>query len=157
MKSAYQVVKAWRKKNKEKVNAQARRYRAKHPDKVKAIKQKYRAKPYSKALDTLAARRRRKTDPEGSRRRALAFASRKEARRVEIAGRNRAMQCELCGAFGMTVFDHCHATGVFRGWICDRCNKVLGLVRDSGILLQKMRRYLEGQNEANSQSTEKTA
>jgi len=43
----------------------------------------------------------------------------------------------------MTVFDHCHDKGHFRGWICDRCNKTLGLVYDDIDLLKKLISYLE--------------
>jgi hypothetical protein len=40
------------------------------------------------------------------------------------------------------VWDHCHKTGVFRGWICHRCNKVLGLIKDAPELLLLMHSYL---------------
>lgn len=66
-------------------------------------------------------------------------------------GRPRPQCCELCGEhangpfghkFVGIVFDHDHATGVPRGWLCDRCNKVLGLVKDSPALLARMIVYL---------------
>src|ERR1035438_431670 len=55
--------------------------------------------------------------------------------------------CELCngvpkGRSGRTCFDHDHETGEFRGWICGRCNLVLGLVKDDTELLDKMIVYL---------------
>lgn len=34
------------------------------------------------------------------------------------------------------------ATGVFRGWLCQNCNRALGYVHDSVELLQKMIEYL---------------
>lgn len=139
----YAKVKEWRKRNPDKVAAQARRYRAKHPDKVKAVVMRYRAKPESKALDTLAARRRRAADPEGNKRRLRAYAERQEAKKVAIAGRPRSNYCEICAAEGRTVFDHSHQKGHFRGWICDRCNKILGLVRDDISYLKALQIYLE--------------
>lgn len=38
--------------------------------------------------------------------------------------------------------DHCHVTGQVRGLLCDRCNKVLGMVTDSTELLDAMNEYL---------------
>src|SRR5271166_1763480 len=40
--------------------------------------------------------------------------------------------CECCGKpekrldrFGLSLV-HCHVTGIFRGWLCDRCNVGIG-------------------------------
>ena len=63
-------------------------------------------------------------------------------RREKIAGRKKPKQCELCGAMGIICFDHNHNTGKFRGWICKRCNVVLGLVKDNSELLNSMVKYL---------------
>ena len=69
----------------------------------------------------------------------------------KLAGRKRSEQCELCGAFadgygkrfyGRICFDHDHKTGKFRGWICVRCNTVLGHVKDNSELLLTMVEYL---------------
>ncbi len=64
-------------------------------------------------------------------------------RKEEVAGRKKPEQCEICGAFGKIEYDHCHETGKFRGWICHRCNLILGLVRDDGELLFKLSNYLK--------------
>jgi Recombination endonuclease VII len=40
--------------------------------------------------------------------------------------------------------DHCHATGVNRGLLCDRCNRSLGGFRDSIQILKSAVCYLEG-------------
>lgn len=60
----------------------------------------------------------------------------------EKAERKRPEQCEVCGAIGTICFDHDHATGKFRGWICNRCNLVLGLVKDNSESLMKLAEYL---------------
>lgn len=148
MPTNYENVKAWRKENKDKVNAQARRYRATHPDKVKIVKDRYRSKDVPERLKREAqqARRRRANDPEGQRRRMEAYKLRREAKLTQIAGRPRAEVCELCKEFGPTKFDHCHFGGHFRGWICDRCNRTLGQVKDSVSLLRDMIEYLERNN-----------
>jgi hypothetical protein len=51
--------------------------------------------------------------------------------------------CDICGIGGKICFDHCHNKGNFRGWICNRCNFVLGQVGDSLELLKKLIEYLE--------------
>ncbi len=59
-----------------------------------------------------------------------------------LAGRKKPKQCEICGAFGRICFDHNHDTGEFRGWICHRCNVVLGFVKDNTELLKALSNYL---------------
>lgn len=51
--------------------------------------------------------------------------------------------CEVCGQdHPKIVLDHCHETGAFRGWLCDPCNVVLGLVKDSADRLDKLAQHL---------------
>lgn len=38
--------------------------------------------------------------------------------------------------------DHCHITGAVRGLLCNRCNKCVGQLEDSVLLLTKMISYL---------------
>lgn len=145
-KTSYATVKAWRKANPDKVAEQARRYRAKHPDKVQAIRERYRAKDDGETyrqLDREAKARKRKRDPEGERRRQLEWRERREKKLAKEAGRPRADVCDICGEEGQTVFDHCHNHGHFRGWLCDRCNRTLGQVKDSATLLRALADYLE--------------
>lgn len=62
------------------------------------------------------------------------------------AGRVRPELCEICGRKPnkrALNFDHCHQRGVFRGWICDNCNRALGLVHDDANHLRKLIAYLE--------------
>lgn len=61
----------------------------------------------------------------------------------KIAGRKRPNKCEICGESGRICFDHNHKTNEFRGWICHRCNAVLGFVDDNPFLLGKMLYYLQ--------------
>ena len=102
--------------------------------------------------DKIAARIRRKNDPEGQKARMLRFLQKKEIKKEEVAGRKKPDTCDICqtdgakGGLKRIVFDHCHSTGLFRGWICDRCNKVLGHVHDNPMILLKMALYLEDFN-----------
>lgn len=143
----YANVKAWRKANPEKVNEQARRYRAKHPETSAKAKAKYREANLAeiRESDREAKARWRKANPEKQKERMARYWAKKEAERVALAGRPRPTACDLCGtdAIGQICFDHCHATGKFRGWLCDRCNKVLGLIKDNTELLTSMLRYLQ--------------
>jgi Recombination endonuclease VII len=43
--------------------------------------------------------------------------------------------------------DHCHKTGKIRGLLCTRCNRALGLFRDSPTFCRSAARYLESHQE----------
>jgi len=55
-------------------------------------------------------------------------------------------KCECCGSklLGgkLTHLDHDHATGAFRGWLCNRCNRGLGYFGDTIEGLEKALAYL---------------
>ena len=74
------------------------------------------------------------------------YAREYDRRKAEkLAGRPRPDICEICHKPDPKKpmhFDHDHATGLFRGWICSRCNLSLGLVKDSVPILQSMAEYL---------------
>lgn len=81
---------------------------------------------------------------------------RKAERLNEIAGRPRPEVCDICrGNEHRIVFDHCHVKGHFRGWICCRCNRTLGLAKDNRELLTKMLIYLEDHGEGSIDSETK--
>ena len=147
--SDYQKVKEWRAKqpNIREIRAEeARKWRANNPEVAKAIKQRYREKSKNERLPREAqqARTRRAADPEGQKLRYERWHTKRLAGQERIAGRPRPDLCEVCGELNLRiVFDHCHAAGHFRGWICDRCNKVLGMVKDSDLILNQLVRYLK--------------
>jgi Recombination endonuclease VII len=141
----YEKVKEWRKNNPEKVAEQARRYRAKHPETGAKASKKYYEKDLDSSRQKLRNRQRqyREEKPHLQKARMEKFKLKKESELWEIAGRPRPNTCELCFENSFTVFDHCHNNGHFRGWICDRCNRVLGSVKDDIKILQAMIDYLE--------------
>jgi Recombination endonuclease VII/Arm DNA-binding domain len=55
--------------------------------------------------------------------------------------------CEACGKplsggrFNLSR-DHCHATGAARGWLCDKCNRALGMLGDDLEGVEQVRQYL---------------
>ncbi|RVN04091.1 endonuclease domain-containing protein [Sinorhizobium meliloti] len=72
-----------------------------------------------------------------------------QKRREASATRARSPVCEVCGEQNSrsgnpsaTCWDHNHATGEFRGWLCARCNMVLGRVGDSSELLKSLADYV---------------
>lgn len=57
-------------------------------------------------------------------------------------------QCEICGTFGNELkrglyCDHDHKTGKTRGWICLRCNTILGMAKDNTETLLACIEYLK--------------
>jgi hypothetical protein len=50
--------------------------------------------------------------------------------------------CEICGNETKLVFDHCHAKGHHRGWLCHLCNIMLGVARDNSTNLNNAIKYL---------------
>lgn len=103
-----------------------RQWRAMHPEKVLAYAAAYRAR-----------------DPERSN-----MHSRNWQRRslgIPEATRPQPNNCELCDRLlekGKVHLDHCHETGKFRGWLCNRCNLALGHLGDSIVGLERAIAYL---------------
>lgn len=56
-------------------------------------------------------------------------------------------KCAICGEvesgrFSRLAIDHDHATGEVRGLLCGRCNKAIGLLRDSTMIVSSVLNYL---------------
>lgn len=56
--------------------------------------------------------------------------------------------CDICGGppdgkHKSFVYDHCHTTEVFRGILCNLCNKGIGLLKDNPTVLRKAAAYVE--------------
>ena len=76
-------------------------------------------------------------------------------RKERIAGRKRPNLCEVCEEDRVISFDHDHKTGKFRGWICRRCNMILGFAKDEPVVLIKLLKYLDVRNNlSNPQDSE---
>lgn len=50
--------------------------------------------------------------------------------------------CPICKKERLLIYDHCHKTGAFRGWICQGCNTGLGNLGDNLEGLMKAVEYL---------------
>jgi hypothetical protein len=55
--------------------------------------------------------------------------------------------CEVDVGSTKICLDHNHATGKFRGWLCDDCNVSLGRMKDSAERLRRLADYIETCNE----------
>lgn len=101
-------------RHKEKILAQTKARRAESPEKFVLYQKAYRLKNADEVRLKGRARRRDKmgcpepTRPEPSR-------------------------CECCDRlYGKAMrLDHDHETGLFRGWLCNRCNLAIGLLGDT--------------------------
>ncbi len=51
--------------------------------------------------------------------------------------------CQLCKRGGKICMDHCHDSSTFRGWLCDACNRGIGLLKDDPVLLRAAADYIE--------------
>lgn len=70
------------------------------------------------------------------------------AKQLAAAYREHNHRCDICGVPELECqpglcIDHDHEDGCFRGFLCDRCNRGIGLLRDSAQVLRKAVCYLE--------------
>jgi hypothetical protein len=61
----------------------------------------------------------------------------REGRLRHKAAGPRPPACECCLREGKLHLDHCHTTGLLRGWICVRCNTGIGNLGDNLIRLRR--------------------
>lgn len=75
----------------------------------------------------------------------------KRKKQIQVAGRAPGRSCEICGflfvldagQYFAPHWDHSHVTGKFRGWLCFRCNIVLGYYKDNPQVFQQFVTYLQ--------------
>ncbi len=142
--------KEWREKNPEKFKAARDAWMALNKDRTSQKKREY----YERNRNTINARhkleyqRRKaqgKVNPHATRLR-LKYGMTVEDYDLLMEAQNG--QCAICGATSSKsrhrklVVDHCHATGVVRGLLCDDCNVGIGRLRDVGAMVQRAADYL---------------
>lgn len=58
--------------------------------------------------------------------------------------RKKPDKCEVCyDTESIICYDHDHATGNFRGWLCTRCNVAVGMAKDNPKILRNLARFIE--------------
>jgi hypothetical protein len=86
-----------------------------------------------------------KENPERVRAKNLRWRRKKDG--LPTATRPVPIGCECCGraleSGKKTHLDHCHATGKFRGWLCNRCNLGIGALGDSTAAIERALAYLK--------------
>lgn len=84
-------------------------------------------------------------NPERARLKSLAW--KRKQMGIPEATRKCPAHCENCGRAliqGKNIhLDHCHLTGKFRGWLCNRCNRGLGYFDDCIEGLRQAIEYLQ--------------
>jgi hypothetical protein len=123
--------KKWRAKNKDKYNEYQRAWRNKERDKPSGINERKRAR-YAVVGKSKAAADRAATHKAN------------HQKNLELlAARPKPDTCDVCGSGGKIVFDHCHRTLNFIGWLCNGCNRALGFIDDDPHRLRMLAAYLE--------------
>jgi len=121
-------------------------YYAKNGDKIRKRTAAHSAKKRAENKDAVNAkfrdyyRKRRAENLEHER------ARMRRSRRLPEPARPKPEFCECCGGppgKKALALDHCHVSGEFRGWLCDRCNAGVGMLGDSIDGLMNAVRYLE--------------
>ena len=115
---------SWYKNNKEKAKQHSRNWKLKNPDRVSNSHRKSNKQP-------IATR----TMPD--------VCERCEKPETNIDSRT--------GFPRLLALDHCHETGVFRGWLCAGCNMGIGLLGDNEEGLLKALDYLRRSKNADQQ------
>ena len=125
-------------------SAKRAEYKRRYNAKIKAAKASLPKKPHKfKNREPDYGREWRARNPEKVRAHRLNSRRRREERYAAEAGRSKPDVCDICGErHGNIVYDHCHRRGHFRGFLCDRCNTVLGLLDDDPKILAAMITYL---------------
>lgn len=62
---------------------------------------------------------------------------------ADATGEAKAGECPVCLRVGRLVVDHCHVSGAFRGWLCDRCNRSFGMMGDTIDTARRLLAYME--------------
>jgi hypothetical protein len=151
--------------------AYMRRYLKKNRERLRPIRQEQGRRYWKNNKKSIMAKRRLKPRTDADRKKQRLYTKRyekkypervkdtlkkyneKNPRRNQInallrlekrAGRSKPNTCDICHAIGRRIhFDHCHQSGLFRGWICHNCNCTLGYVNDDPNHLRLLIAYLE--------------
>jgi hypothetical protein len=133
---------AYDQRNREKFSARVRAYNQSNREKIKARRRAYHQRNREKVTAKQRAYHHRNREKLLAQKRWKWKLSTQRLQETE-AGRRKPSVCEVCGRKGRIVFDHCHQKNNFRGWLCNDCNIVLGLVGDNPNRLRMLIAYLE--------------
>lgn len=143
----------YRRRNREKLTANNKKWTEKNKEKVRQYRQAYREKNGDKIRERMAVYH-REWFIKNKERRTIQLNEWRAANKDKLdqarlrrkerkASRPRPDFCEITGLPGKITFDHDHATGEFRGWISNQCNRIAGQANDDFNLLRLVADYLE--------------
>lgn len=123
-----------------------REYVRRNPERVKEVRIKWRAENYEHFR---AKMREWGKSPKG--RESQRNMNLKQKYGLTLSERNALAarqdeKCDICGEQVDLEVDHCHASRIVRGLLCQRCNKVLGWLKDDSALALEMHHYLDAWN-----------
>lgn len=119
-----------------------RNYKLRHPDRIAEQRTMYQEQHRQKISERNRAWHR--ANPERRAEHNRRYLAKKEAELVALAGRPRPTTCEACGVADRKIcWDHDHATGKFRAWLCSHCNSALGYAYDKPDLLRRLAQIVE--------------
>lgn len=124
----------WIKNNREKYNEACRKRYHKNKEKEHARRRDYYMK--NKESQHKYAVEWQKRNPES-----CVKASRRRMGIKDPSGEIRVGFCEICTTHCKLQYDHDHQTGLFRGWLCFRCNVLVGWYEKTA-LDQRIKKYL---------------
>lgn len=139
----------WYTKNKERFLDYAKKYRETRTEDIARKSKEY----WERVRHVTNARRNqdRKNNPEKYRSYARQYHRKKSLGRYGLSAsddRPLSLGCHICGVTHNDKrkryfeLDHDHTSGTARGFLCKRCNLLLGMAGDSVIILQKAISYL---------------
>ena len=128
--SSKEYLRQWKQKNKDKI-AQYRKNEQKHPNYANRIKQANLRKSFGMTLE-----------------------------QYNKLFEKQDGKCACCGVHQLELdralaVDHCHETKMVRGLLCNRCNRVLGMVEDNVEILKNLSEYVENNLATDAESTYK--
>lgn len=93
------------------------------PEQRRERRREYNRQRYQRLRETFIARANawRRANPDK-----LLRKNRRARGIVGATGERRISSCEICGKISSLCCDHNHLSGKIRGWICRRCNIMLG-------------------------------
>ena len=118
---------AYRKKNREKINAQSRAWRRRNPKQHLSATMRWRSK-----------------NPDSCRKAQIKRVYGLSVKEYNTMVGTQLGRCAICDKVpSRFVVDHCHETDRVRGLLCDDCNLGVGLFGDSPATLSNATKYLE--------------
>ena len=134
-----QVTALWRDSNKEYAKAYDKAYRAGNRDKIKSKREQN--KDYYKLYKQIHKERIRQQNYENRIKKAYNLTP-KDVEDLRLSQKNACSICNTSFNIKRMNIDHCHATGVIRGLLCNPCNAALGLFDDDIHNLKAAIKYL---------------